>query len=201
LRAYRRGSELSVSRPIRLGCEGNHGVPPEPPSFSCGISSFLRLQGSLFNAVLHSEGASATVTFPWPRYGCGIFTIRPFHYLDASLLPNSHLDEIDAPHRITFDFVLPNSNYVPTIPPELPEVAQITPPISFDLGLPMKISNTNTIQFGPAANDWLSAVAFGVFDAQTNGNLLYWNTLPAAKTIQQGDFGQFAPGSLVVEED
>ena len=73
-------------------------------------------------------------------------------------------------------------------------------PVS-DTGNVRKISNTNTIQFGPAANDWLSAVAFGVFDAQTNGNLLYWNTLPAAKTIQQGAFGQFAPGSLVVEED
>jgi hypothetical protein len=59
-------------------------------------------------------------------------------YLNGSSLPNSHLDEIDAPLRITFDFVLPNSNYVPTIPSELPEVAQITPPISFDLGLPIR---------------------------------------------------------------
>lgn len=63
------------------------------------------------------------------------------------------------------------------------------------------ISNTLNIQVGPAAADWVQAVAFGIFDAQTNGNLLYWSTLPAAKTIQQGDFGQFAPGSLVVEED
>ena len=70
-----------------------------------------------------------------------------------------------------------------------------------DTGNVRKISNTNTIQFGPAATDWLSAVAFGVFDAQSNGNLLYWNTLATPKTIQQGDFGQFAPGSLVVEED
>ena len=54
----------------------------------------------------------------------------------------------------------------------------------------------NNIQFGPAAADWLQAVAFGVFDAQSNGNLLYWNTLTTPKTIQQGDFGQFAPGSL-----
>ena len=45
------------------------------------------------------------------------------------------------------------------------------------------------------------AVAFGVFDAQSSGNLLYWNTLATPKTIQQGDFGQFAPGSLIVEED
>jgi hypothetical protein len=70
-----------------------------------------------------------------------------------------------------------------------------------DTGNLRKISNTNNIQFGPAVADWSQAVAFGVFDAQSNGNLLYWNTLATPKTIQQGDFGQFAPGSLVVEED
>ena len=64
-----------------------------------------------------------------------------------------------------------------------------------------QVTNSNNIQFGPAAADWLQAVAFGIFDAQTNGNLLYWNTLAVPKTVQQGDFGQFAPGSLVVEED
>lgn len=70
-----------------------------------------------------------------------------------------------------------------------------------DTGNVRKIANTNNIQFGPASADWLPAVAFGVFDAQSNGNLLYWNTLTTPKTVQMGDFGQFAPGSLVVEED
>ena len=64
-----------------------------------------------------------------------------------------------------------------------------------------KIASTGNIQFGPATADWLHAVAFGIFDAQTNGNLLYWNTLTTPKVVQQGDFGQFSPGSLVVEED
>ena len=64
-----------------------------------------------------------------------------------------------------------------------------------------QVANTNNIQFGPAAADWLQAVAFGIFDAQTNGDLLYWNTLATPKIVQQGDFGQFAPGSLTVEED
>src|SRR5208283_2916315 len=31
------------------------------------------------------------------------------------------------------------------------------------------ISNTLNLQFGPAAADWLPAVAFGIFDAQVNG--------------------------------
>ncbi len=64
-----------------------------------------------------------------------------------------------------------------------------------------QVANTNNIQFGPAVADWLQAVAFGIFDALTNGDLLYWNTLAAPKIVQQGDFGQFAPGSLTVEED
>ena len=64
-----------------------------------------------------------------------------------------------------------------------------------------QFANTNNIRFGPAAADWLQTVAFGIFDAQTNGNLLYWNTLATSKIVQQGDFGQFSPGSLVVEED
>ena len=63
------------------------------------------------------------------------------------------------------------------------------------------VSNTGVIQFGPAQADWPQAVAFGIFDAQANGNLLYWSTLTTPKTVQMGDFGQFAAGSLVIEED
>jgi len=64
-----------------------------------------------------------------------------------------------------------------------------------------EIANARNIKLGPAASDWLQAVAFGIFDAQSAGNLLYWSTLAAPKIVPMGDFGQFAPGSLVVEED
>ena len=70
-----------------------------------------------------------------------------------------------------------------------------------DVGNVRKVSNTLAIQFGPALASWLQAVAFGVFDAQANGNLLYWDTLPTPKTIEQDDYGQFAVGTLVVKED
>ena len=70
-----------------------------------------------------------------------------------------------------------------------------------DAGSVRKIANTNNIQFGPAQVDWPQAVAFGVFDAQTNGNLLYWDALTTAKTVLNGDYGQFAAGTLVVKED
>ncbi len=70
-----------------------------------------------------------------------------------------------------------------------------------DAGNVRKISNSNLIQFGPALANWLQAVAFGVFDALNNGNLLYWDALPTPKTVEQDDFGQFAVGTLVVKED
>jgi hypothetical protein len=71
-----------------------------------------------------------------------------------------------------------------------------------DTGDVRKISNTNQITFGPATPaGWLQAVAFGVFDAVSGGNLLYWDTLPTPKTIDVDDYGQFASGTLVVKED
>ncbi|MBI2817961.1 MAG: hypothetical protein HYX72_13590 [Acidobacteria bacterium] len=70
-----------------------------------------------------------------------------------------------------------------------------------DTGNLRKVSNTNVITFGPATADWLQAVAFGVWDAATNGNLLYWDSLTTAKTVQNGDSAQFGIGALVVKED
>ncbi|QOY88182.1 phage tail fiber protein [Paludibaculum fermentans] len=70
-----------------------------------------------------------------------------------------------------------------------------------DTGNVRKISNTSNISFGPSSSAWLQAVAFGIFDAETSGALLYWDVLPTPKTVEQDDYGQFAPGSLVVKED
>lgn len=70
-----------------------------------------------------------------------------------------------------------------------------------DTGNVRKIANANNISFGPASADWLQAVAFGIFDASSGGTLLYWDVLTTPKTIQQDDYGQFAPGTLVVKED
>jgi hypothetical protein len=44
-------------------------------------------------------------------------------------------------------------------------------------------------------------VAFGIFDAQSKGNLLYWDTLPTPKTVERDDYGQFAAGAFAVKED
>ncbi|MBI4460722.1 MAG: hypothetical protein HY648_11785, partial [Acidobacteria bacterium] len=58
------------------------------------------------------------------------------------------------------------------------------------------------ITFGPATGaDWAQAVGFGIFDALTNGNLLYWDSLTTPKTVAVGDKAEFAVGALVVKED
>ena len=71
-----------------------------------------------------------------------------------------------------------------------------------DTGNIRKISNTGLITFGPATGaDWAQAVGFGIFDALTLGNLLYWDSLTTPKTVAVGDKAEFAVGALVVKED
>lgn len=69
-------------------------------------------------------------------------------------------------------------------------------------GTPKQAGNSGTISF-PAAtpSGWGTIVAAGVFDALTNGNLLYWNVLSANKVVNVGDIFQFTAGTLTVSED
>lgn len=62
-------------------------------------------------------------------------------------------------------------------------------------------SNGVAITFVTATASWGTVVAFGIFDALTLGNLLYWATLTINKTIDSGDIAQFAIGDLDVTED
>lgn len=73
-----------------------------------------------------------------------------------------------------------------------------------DAGNVRKIANDALVTFGPASADWASATHFAIFNHATNGlaaNYLYWDALTTAKTVQNGDRGEFAIGSLVVKED
>lgn len=60
-------------------------------------------------------------------------------------------------------------------------------------------SNSTTILFGPATADWPMVSHFGVVDGA--GNVKYTGQLPTPKTVQNGDYAQFDPGSLIVAED
>ena len=48
-------------------------------------------------------------------------------------------------------------------------------------------SNNATIAFPAPTANWGSIVAFGIYDALTVGNLLFWGLLTTPKTVNSGD--------------
>jgi hypothetical protein len=69
---------------------------------------------------------------------------------------------------------------------------------------PSTKANGTVASFGPATGDWSSGsnmVAFGVFDALSSGNLLWWGTLTEAKPVLNGDTPSFAIGALQMTLD
>lgn len=69
-------------------------------------------------------------------------------------------------------------------------------------GTSRRTTNSAAVTFGPATGtDWPQAIAFGVFDALTAGNMLYEGTLAVPKTVQVDDSASFAIDTLIVEED
>lgn len=64
-------------------------------------------------------------------------------------------------------------------------------------------SNNATITFPAPSGNWGSCSHFGVFDASSGGNLLYWGAItPSAKTVNNGDPApSFPAGTLVITED
>ena len=62
-------------------------------------------------------------------------------------------------------------------------------------------SNGTAISFPAATANWGTVVAFGIFDAASGGNLLYWGTLSASKAVNNGETASFAAGQLTISED
>lgn len=63
-------------------------------------------------------------------------------------------------------------------------------------------ANQAVIQFATATPAGWGVVAhFGIFDAATAGNLIYWGDLNVAKTIAAGDNCSFAAGALTITQD
>lgn len=61
--------------------------------------------------------------------------------------------------------------------------------------------NANAITFTQATADWGTVVAFGIFDAASGGNLLYWGDLTASKSVENGDTAEFAANGITITED
>jgi hypothetical protein len=68
-------------------------------------------------------------------------------------------------------------------------------------GSPSASTNSADVLF-PAKADAgsINIVAFGIFDALTNGNLLYWNTITTT-ALAQNQQAKFAAGNVSISED
>ena len=66
---------------------------------------------------------------------------------------------------------------------------------------PATTNNTGTVTFPTATGSWGTVTHFGIFDAATTGNLLYWADLTASKTIGNGDVASFAASALAITQD
>lgn len=62
-------------------------------------------------------------------------------------------------------------------------------------------SNGTAITFPQATAAWGTVVAWGLLDAATGGNLLYYGDISPSRTINAGDVAQFAVGALTFTED
>ena len=63
-------------------------------------------------------------------------------------------------------------------------------------------SNNAAVTFPAPTANWGTVVAFGVYDASSAGNLLFYASLPTSKTINNGDAApSFAAGALTFQID
>lgn len=62
-------------------------------------------------------------------------------------------------------------------------------------------ANGTAITFPQATANQGTAVAMGLFDASSDGNMLVWSTLTNSRSIFAGDIASFPAGSVTFTED
>ncbi len=67
-------------------------------------------------------------------------------------------------------------------------------------GGPGTKANGAAFTFPTATVSWGTVVAWGIFDAASAGNGLYWGTLNASRLVNIGDTPSFAIGALTITE-
>lgn len=63
------------------------------------------------------------------------------------------------------------------------------------------VANDGEISFPTASASWGTVVAFAIFDASSDGNMLVWGDLTTSKAVGSGDTAKFAIGALVINLD
>lgn len=72
-------------------------------------------------------------------------------------------------------------------------------PVTFSAASNRQIVNSNQVEFPEATGPWGTITHFGLRDAQTGGNLLFYGALTAPVTIGQGQQLIFRAGDIIVE--
>tara|TARA_E500000318_G_scaffold95507_1_gene95349 strand:- start:7118 stop:7507 length:390 start_codon:yes stop_codon:yes gene_type:complete len=75
-------------------------------------------------------------------------------------------------------------------------------PIAFDAAHASNgtAANSDIETFTASGGDFGTITHFGIHDASSDGNLLYYGALTASKAIADGDTLSFAAGSIVITE-
>jgi hypothetical protein len=61
-------------------------------------------------------------------------------------------------------------------------------------------TQSGDVLFDVASGNWGTIVGYGIFDASTAGNLLYYSTVTPNKAINTNDQAKIASGTVVVSE-
>lgn len=72
---------------------------------------------------------------------------------------------------------------------------------AFDAAASGATQNTSDLTFNTPSGSWGTVTHFGIFDASTTGNLLYWGALNASQAVASGNIVKILDGELDVTED
>lgn len=72
--------------------------------------------------------------------------------------------------------------------------------VAFDAASGGATANTSLITFPTATASWGTVVGFGIFDAETAGNLLYWGTI-TSQVVADTNTVTIAAGAIDITED
>lgn len=73
--------------------------------------------------------------------------------------------------------------------------------ITFDAAAAGVTQNVLLIQFDTPSGSWGTVSHWGLFDALTTGNMLYWSAFDTARAITTSDDVEIPIGAIIVNED